>query len=75
MSHPHSVVFVNLQGFVCVVMGVIMTVMTENLDVITGVRHVNCGRSQAHFSAFFFLYFNVGSGVLIYEFINFSFTF
>ena len=49
----------------CVMMGVVVAVIEENLDVITGVRSVNYGKSYAHLSPVLSLYFDVGQTVSI----------
>jgi len=50
---------------VCVMMGVVLTMIEENPDIIIGVCGINYGESCAHFSAVFCLYFNVGQRVSI----------
>ena len=50
----------------CVMMGVVVAMIGENLDVITGVCSINYGESYAHLSAVFCLYFNAKQRVSIW---------
>ena len=63
VTQPYSAVFGSLYGLVCVMMGIVVTMIVEDLDVIIVVWSVNYGKSYTHFSAVFCLYFNVGQRI------------